>query len=72
MKTDLTDKALHSEFRHQVETLSGQNLSDCYQCGKCSGGCPVQPDVEVSPTRLLRMVQLGLEEEALGSDSLWL
>ena len=50
MRTDLTDKALHSEFRRKVEALSGQNLSDCYQCGKCSAGCPVQPDVEVSPT----------------------
>ena len=71
MKADLTNKALHSEFRRTVEALSGQNLSDCYQCGKCSGGCPVEPDVEVSPTRLMRLVQLGLEEEALSSDSIW-
>ena len=71
MRTDLTDKALHSEFRRKVEALSGQNLSDCYQCGKCSGSCPVEPDVEVSPNRLLRMVQLGMEDEALSSDSIW-
>ncbi len=71
MKQELSDKALHSDFRQTVERMSGQNLSDCYQCGKCSAGCPVLPDVEVSPNRLIRMVQLGLEEDALTSDSLW-
>jgi heterodisulfide reductase subunit C len=71
MKSDLTDKALRSEFRRTVEELSGQNLSDCYQCGKCSGGCPVLPDIEISPNRIIRMVLLGLEDEALGSESIW-
>ncbi len=71
MKQELSDKALHSDFRQAVEKMSGQNLSDCYQCGKCSAGCPVLPDVEVSSSRLLRMVQLGLAEEVLTSDSLW-
>ena len=71
MRTDLTDKALHWEFRRKIEELNGQSISDCYQCGKCSGGCPVQPYVEVSPNRLIRMVQLGMEAEALSSDSLW-
>ncbi len=71
MRTDLTDKALHSEFRRKVEALSEQNLGDCYQCGKCSGGCPVEPDVKVPPNLLIRMVQLGMEVEALSSDSIW-
>ena len=72
MRWELADKALHSDFRQRVEELSGQNLSECYQCGKCSGSCPVQPDVEVSPNRLIRLAQLGLEAEALSSDSIWI
>jgi len=71
MRWDLTDKALHSDFRRAVEELSGQNISACAQCGKCSGGCPVLPDVELSPNRVLRMVQLGLEDELLRSESIW-
>ncbi len=71
MKSDLTNKALHSDFRHTVEELSGQNLGDCYQCGKCSGGCPVLPDIEISPNRIIRMVQLGLEDDVLGSEIIW-
>jgi len=71
MKWDISDKALASDFLRTVETLSGQNLSDCYQCGKCTGGCPVLADLALSPNRVLRMVQLGLEDEALGNETVW-
>jgi len=71
MKWDISEKALHSDFLRTVEELSGQNLSDCYQCGKCSGGCPVLADLDLSPNRVLRMVQLGLEAEALGNETVW-
>ncbi|NIA21996.1 MAG: heterodisulfide reductase [Anaerolineaceae bacterium] len=71
MKWELADKALNSEFRHTVEEMSGQNLGDCYQCGKCSAGCPVLPDIELSPNRVMRMVQLGLEDEVLTNEAIW-
>ena len=71
MRWELTEKALHSDFRRRVEELSGQNLSNCYQCGKCSGGCPVLADVELSANRVIRMVQLGLEDEVLSNESIW-
>ncbi|HPD16128.1 MAG TPA: 4Fe-4S dicluster domain-containing protein [Planctomycetota bacterium] len=71
MKWQLADKALHSDFLRVVEERSGQNLSDCYQCGKCTGGCPVAADLALSPNRVLRLVQLGLEAEALGNETVW-
>ncbi|MHC4715363.1 MAG: 4Fe-4S dicluster domain-containing protein [Planctomycetota bacterium] len=71
MKWELSDKALHSDFRRRVEQLSGQNLGDCYQCGKCSGGCPVAADLAVPPNAVVRMVQLGLEEAALSNETIW-
>jgi len=71
MRYQLSDKVLHSDFRRRVEDLSGQHLSACAQCGKCSAGCPALPDVELSPNRIIRMVQLGLEDELLGSESIW-
>ena len=71
MKWDLADKALQSDFLPLVEQLSGENVSACSQCGKCSGGCPVLPEVNVSPNRAIRMVQMGLSESALSSDIIW-
>ena len=71
MKWELTGSVQHREFCRTVEELSGQNLSDCYQCGKCSGGCPVIPELEISPNRVIRMVQLGLREAALTNETIW-
>ena len=71
MRWELADKALDSEFLRTVELLSGQNVSECYQCGKCSSGCPALADVELSPNRVLRMTQLGLEDDALDNEMIW-
>ena len=71
MRYDLTEIAIHSDFRREVERRSGQTLGDCYQCGKCSGGCPVFPDNELSPNRVIRKVQLGLRDEVLGNPAIW-
>jgi heterodisulfide reductase subunit C len=71
MKWIISGKALHSDFLREVEELSGQNITACYQCGKCSGGCPVVAEIEITPNRVLRMVQLGLDEQALGCKVVW-
>ncbi|NIA16002.1 MAG: 4Fe-4S dicluster domain-containing protein [Nitrospiraceae bacterium] len=71
MRWDLSNSAVDSVFRSKVERLSDQNLGDCYQCGKCSGGCPVVPNTQSSPSRVMRMVQLGMEEDAMVDDLVW-
>ena len=51
--------------------LSHASISACYQCGKCTAGCPVAPHMESPPTRILRLLQLGNLEAALRSASIW-
>ena len=36
------------------------DLFACYQCGKCSNGCPVTFAMDYLPHQLIRMLQLGL------------
>ena len=41
MRTQLSTDIIHSDFVKKVEEISGQTLLSCYQCGKCSAGCPM-------------------------------
>ena len=61
-----------SELLANVESFSGQNILRCYQCGKCSAGCPVAYAMDMPPRQIMRAVQLGLKSEVLGSSSIWL
>ncbi|CEP66614.1 Alpha-helical ferredoxin [Moorella glycerini] len=54
-----------------VARQSGQPVSRCYQCHKCTAGCPVTMAMDLMPHQVVRFVQLGLEEELLKSKTIW-
>jgi heterodisulfide reductase subunit C2 len=55
-----------------VEEMAGVDLSLCYQCKKCSGGCPAAGLAQMTPSEVIRRLQLGGGEELLESDMVWL
>ncbi|MDK2820406.1 MAG: heterodisulfide reductase subunit [Clostridia bacterium] len=59
-------------LKNKVESESGVVLSDCYQCGKCSAGCPAAFAMDYTPRQVIRLLQLGLGGEALKSHTPWL
>ncbi|MBI2957377.1 MAG: 4Fe-4S dicluster domain-containing protein [Chloroflexi bacterium] len=50
---------------------SGQNPARCYQCGKCTAGCPAAPDMDMGPRQVMRALQLGMGREVLSCNSIW-
>ena len=62
----------HEQFIEQVSRASGQPVQQCYQCGKCTAGCPIAFSMDIPPNRVMRMVQLGLRDHALSCSSIWL
>ncbi|MBC7341439.1 MAG: 4Fe-4S dicluster domain-containing protein [Clostridia bacterium] len=54
-----------------VEAQTGQPFWRCYQCRKCSGGCPVAFSMDILPHQIIRYLQLGLGSELLSSQSIW-
>jgi heterodisulfide reductase subunit C len=54
-----------------VEKLASVDLSECYQCKKCSCGCPVSEHTESPPSEIIRRLQLGAGDEILNSDIIW-
>ncbi|MBI4756926.1 MAG: 4Fe-4S dicluster domain-containing protein [Betaproteobacteria bacterium] len=59
-------------FVARIEELSGQDLLACYQCGKCSAGCPMANYMDILPSQMIRFAQLGLKDELLSSEAIWL
>lgn len=62
------DTALQAE----VEELSGQHLELCYQCRKCSGGCPLAFAMDVRLNEVIRLVQVGDWPRLAQSAAMWL
>jgi len=61
--------------KQRIEALAsnaGAKLHECYQCGKCSAGCPMAGSMDLMPRQVLRYLQLGLLDEALRSRAPWL
>lgn len=44
----------------EIEALSEQNLLACYQCGRCSAGCPMVNEMDLLPNQVIRLAQLGM------------
>jgi len=59
------------DFIRRVEEISGEKLSACYQCGKCSAGCPLVSAMDILPNQAIRLAQLGAEE-VLDFQAIWL
>lgn len=60
-----------SQLRSWVERESGQKIFRCYQCGKCTAGCPAAYTMDLTPRQIMRAVQFGLKEEVLKSNTIW-
>jgi heterodisulfide reductase subunit C len=50
----------------------GENVYKCYQCKRCTAGCPVAPLADMHPAQIIRAVQLGDLEAAVSSKFIWL
>ena len=55
-----------------IATRAKVDLRDCYQCGKCSAGCPMADAMDMRPQEVMRNLQLGLLGEVLKAQGPWL
>lgn len=71
MFIQLSKEKIHNDLIKQAEEISGENFMTCYQCGRCSAGCPMVKEMDLLPNQILRYAQLGLGEEILKSKTIW-
>jgi len=61
-------------FRGKIKKITGVHLPECYQCGKCTAGCPMTKHMDLRPNQVMRLLQAGTEasiNEALSSSAIW-
>ena len=54
-----------------IKAISGEDVRVCYQCGKCTAGCPLASAMDLMPNQILRLLQLGEYEQVLASRTIW-
>jgi heterodisulfide reductase subunit C len=62
---------IDNSFLKMMEKQSGEKISSCFQCQKCTNGCPVVYAMDYPPHKMVRMVQMGMKEELLKSSTIW-
>jgi heterodisulfide reductase subunit C len=65
---------LDAGFKHAVARVhGGERVKACFACGTCTASCPIREiDDRYNPRKIIRMVLLGMKEEVLKSDFIWL
>ncbi|MCX7766318.1 MAG: 4Fe-4S dicluster domain-containing protein [Candidatus Sumerlaeia bacterium] len=58
-------------FAEEVSLLARNKMQECYNCGKCTAGCPVAYKMDPPIHLIMEMVQMGRREELLSSPSIW-
>src|SRR5512137_1655515 len=61
-----------NSFLSEIVRASGETLQTCYQCQKCSAGCPVVDAMDLLPNQVLRHIQYGHREKVLTSKTIWI
>jgi heterodisulfide reductase subunit C len=67
-------KTRESQLAGAVRETADVNVAECYQCGKCTAGCPMAKYMDLSPNQIMRLVQVGDEasaERLLRSSAIW-
>jgi len=64
--------ALDPQFSREIKRLAGTDFHACLQCRSCSGGCPFSDHMDYMPNGVMRLVQLGLKQEALSCNTIWI
>jgi heterodisulfide reductase subunit C2 len=65
-------KTASSGEKEELMHITQKDVKDCYQCMKCSSGCPFVEEMDYKPHQMILLTKLGLFDKVLQSKSLWI
>jgi len=67
-------KEQDANFKNEIAAQPGaEHFKRCFTCGTCTAACPVaEVNEDYDPRKIIRMALLGMKEEVLSSDILWM
>ncbi|HXY70794.1 MAG TPA: 4Fe-4S dicluster domain-containing protein [Gemmatimonadales bacterium] len=68
MKTTLS---FADEISNMMYATGTRGLNSCIQCATCSATCPAADAMDHTPRRLIAMINAGLKDEVLASNTFW-
>ena len=60
------------DLLYELKELGAVGLEKCTSCGNCTAICSMASADDRFPRRMIRLAQLGMRDELLGSKELWL
>ena len=66
----IVDGNIH--FAAEIKTKSGVDFNRCLHCRCCAGGCPFYQAMDYAPHEVIRLVQLGMKQEAMECATIWI
>jgi Fe-S oxidoreductase len=66
-----TTPSFADEISNEMYATGTRGLNCCIQCATCSAACPAVEFMDHTPRRLIGMINAGLREEVLDSNTYW-
>ncbi len=59
-------------FIDEIESINSELVAKCFQCQRCSCGCPIVDEMDYAPHQIMRMILLDQRDKVLDSNTIWL
>ncbi len=66
-----TTLSFADEISNEMYATGTRGLNSCIQCATCSASCPAVDHMDHTPRQLIAMINAGLKDEVLASNSFW-
>jgi len=71
MPINISSRNSDDRLKSKVHEISGEQFQKCYQCGTCSGSCPMTEHLNVFPRRVMALLQLGDKDALAECNTPW-